>query len=224
MIERLRANLGAVRARIEAACRRAGRDPGTVTLVAVTKSVGVPVVEALLELGQRDLGENRAVEGAERVAGLRRPATWHFIGRLQTNKARKVLEAFQVLHSLDRHDLAGELEKRLSASGRVLPVYVQANVSGEASKSGWSPPELPDALARVREACPHLRVEGLMTMAPEGPAGSARPHFRALREAAGRLGLGGLSMGMSGDFEEAVEEGATIVRVGTALFEGLNPQ
>jgi pyridoxal phosphate enzyme (YggS family) len=208
---RLRANLEGVFRRIEGACRRAKRDPAAVTLVAVTKTLPGELIPGLAEAGVREIGENRAVEGLARVGGLtgfRR----HLIGHLQTNKVRKALEWADVLHSMDRDGLAEALAK----AGAKLPVFVQVNVSGEATKGGYAPSALPGALERARKA---LDVRGLMTMAPAGA--DARPVFRELRRLAESAGLGGLSMGMSQDFEAAVEEGATHVRVGTALFEGV---
>lgn len=214
----LRDNLARVRDRIDAACRRSGRDPSGVTLVAVTKSASDAEVEALLALGVRDFGENRAVEGAARAERFGDRARWHFIGHLQTNKAGRVAAAFHVLHSLDRPALAEDLEKRCAARNRHLPVLVQVNVSGEATKGGFRPEEAAAAVAAVRANRPHLDVEGLMTMAPAGEPESARPHFRRLRELAAACGVRNLSMGMTADFDIAVEEGATHVRVGTALF------
>jgi pyridoxal phosphate enzyme (YggS family) len=210
-LERLRANLEGVRRRIDLARRRAGRPEGSVTLIVVTKSVPAEHLGRLLELGVRDIGENRAVEGQARVGKLsafRR----HLIGHLQTNKVKKALGWADVIHSLDRPALEDELRRH----PRRPPVYLQVNVSGEASKGGYRPEEAQSALERVRG---FLDVQGLMTMAPEGPG--ARVHFRRLRELGGELGLPGLSMGMSGDFEEAVEEGATAVRIGSAIFEGV---
>jgi hypothetical protein len=207
---RLRANLDGVLRRIEAACRRSGRDPGAVTLVAVTKTLPGELIPGLAEAGIREIGESRAVEGLARVGGLtafRR----HLIGHLQTNKVRKALEWADVLHSVDREGLVEALER----AGAKLPVFVQVNVSGEATKGGWAPAALPAALGRARRS---LDVRGLMTMAPAGA--DARPVFRELKRLAAESGLEGLSMGMSQDFEIAVEEGATHVRVGTALFEG----
>ena len=199
---RLRSNLEGVRARIAAACARAGRSPSSVTLVVVTKSVPKELIPRLSELGVTDIGENRAVEGADRVAGaggFRR----HMIGHLQTNKVAKALQWADAIHSVDRASLVRELSK----SNKKLPVFVQLNVSGEASKGGFPPEESEAAVAEAKKA---LDVVGLMTMAPEGV--DARPHFRRLRELAARLGLAGLSMGMTQDFEAAVEEGATHVR------------
>ena len=208
---RFRSNLEGVRSRIEAACRRAGRDPAGVTLVAVTKTIPGELIPGLAEAGIREIGENRPVEGLARVGALR-GFRRHMIGHLQTNKVRKALEWADVLHSVDREGLVEALEK---AQAR-LPVFLQANVSGEASKGGFAPSELPAALARARRS---LDVRGLMTMAPEGA--DARPVFRALKRLAEESGLRELSMGMSQDFEAGVEEGATHVRVGTALFEGV---
>lgn len=210
-LERLQSNLEHVRGRIAAACARAQRDPASVTLIVVTKSVPKELIPRLAELGVRDIGENRPVEGLDRVgalAGFRR----HMIGHLQTNKLGKVLEWADVIHSVDRASLLRELAK----SNKKLPVFVQINVSGEASKGGYGAAEAEAAVAVARRS---LDVLGLMTMAPEGA--DARPHFRLLRELGARSGLAGLSMGMSQDYEVAVEEGATHVRVGTAIFEGV---
>jgi len=199
-----------------------------VTLVAVTKTVGVPEILALARLGAADFGENRADALAEKraaVAAAGLAARWHMIGHLQTNKARRALPTIDALHSLDRRSLLDALARELAATDRApLPVFVEVNVSGEASKGGFAPADLRAALeaaGRVRG----LDVRGLMTMAPlSSDPESSRPIFRRLRELrdeARSLGyLGGLelSMGMTQDFEVAVEEGATHVRVGAALF------
>jgi len=210
-LDRLRSNLEGVRGRIAAACARAKRDPASVTLIVVTKSVPKELISRLADLGVKDIGENRPVEGLDRVgplAGFRR----HMIGHLQTNKLGKALQWADVIHSVDRASLLRELAK----SNKRLPVFVQINVSGEASKGGYRPEEAEAAVAEARRS---LEVLGLMTMAPEGE--DARPHFRGLKDLADRCGLPGLSMGMSQDYEVAVEEGATHVRVGTAIFEGV---
>ena len=210
-LSRLRSNLEGVRRRIAEACARARRDPASVTLIVVTKSAAAEILPRLTELGVTDIGENRPVEALERVGtltGLRR----HMIGHLQTNKVGKTLAWADVIHSVDRDSVAAELRKH----AKRVPVFVQINVSGEASKGGYGPGDAEAAVARARQG---LEVVGLMTMAPEGV--DARPHFRALRELASRTGLRQLSMGMTQDFEVAVEEGATHVRVGTAVFEGV---
>jgi len=210
-LARLRDNLEAVRGRIRAACARVGRDPAGVTLVVVTKAAPGELISRLADVGVTDLGENRAVEGLRRIGsltGFRR----HMIGHVQTNKVTKMLRWADVLHSVDRAALLDELGK----AQRKPPVFVQVNVSGEATKGGFRPEETPDAVAHARRS---HEVLGLMTMAPQG--GDARACFRGLRELAGRCGVEGLSMGMSQDFEPAVEEGATVVRIGSAIFEGV---
>ena len=209
-LDRVRSNLDDIRRRIDAACRRAGRKPEEITLVVVTKTIPGEQISKLAEAGVTEVGENRAVEAGERLAGARGMRR-HMIGHLQTNKTRKALSWADVLHSVDRISLVDAL----IAAGAAIPCYVQVNVSGEASKGGFRPEDVAAAVAAARKG---LRVEGLMTMAPEGE--DARPHFRRLRSLAEREGLRGLSMGMSQDFEAAVEEGATLVRIGSAVFEG----
>ena len=210
-IDRLRSNLDAVRARIAAACARSKRDPSEVTLIVVTKAVPADVIPRLAELGVQDIGENRPVEALQRVGslkGFRR----HMIGNLQTNKVGKTLAWADCIHSVDRPSLLDAL----SGCNKKVPIFVQVNISGEASKGGYGPE---GAEAAVSEARRSLDVLGLMTMAPEGV--DARPHFRRLRELAARVGVSKLSMGMSQDYEVGVEEGSTHVRIGTAIFEGL---
>jgi pyridoxal phosphate enzyme (YggS family) len=212
--------LAVVRERIAGAARAAGRDPHDITLVAVSKEVGVDAVVDALAAGQRDFGENRAQELAHKVAALagypheREPA-WHFIGRLQRNKVKSVADATALWHSVDRVEI-GEAIERHAPGARVL---VQVNVGGEAQKGGCRP----DEAAGIAEALANLglNVEGLMTVPPQGD--DPRPVFAELRALATRLGLRTLSMGMSGDFEAAISEGSTIVRVGTAVF-GARPQ
>ena len=217
----------AVRARIEDACVRSGRDPADVTLVAVTKTFERPTMEAVLNAGVPDLGENRALEFADKAEALGDfpgdGPTWHFIGSLQRNKAREVAERADLFHALDSDRLAKELDKRARAADRVLDCLVQVDISGEASKHGRPPDEAERFLDRL-PAFENLRVRGLMGMAeaaaPEDLDRVVRPQFASLRALADRLGrdrLPLLSMGMSGDFEVAVEEGATHVRVGSAI-------
>jgi PLP dependent protein len=225
---RLARNLEAVRSRIDRACTRARREPSEVTLVAVTKGVGADETLELARLDVRDLGENRADALEGKRAALARSGLelrWHMIGHLQTNKVRRVLPHVDVLHSLDRDSLAETLSREVERSGRApLSAFVQVNVSGERSKGGVAPRELP-ALLDLCRASPRLAVCGLMTMAPlADDAEASRPCFRRLRELRDEVrSLGyrevlGLSMGMSQDFEIAIEEGATHVRVGSLLF------
>lgn len=226
-----------VRERIAAAAQRAGRSPAAITLVAVTKTHPAEAVAAALATGVADMGENRVQEASEKIAQLasqRGAIRWHLIGHLQRNKARQAAELFDLVHSLDSLRLAEALSRNVSAQ-RVLDVLLQVNVSGEASKEGFGLPggvenraALPALLADVERivALPGLRVRGLMTVAPWGSdPEQARPTFRALRLLRDELSRrfpqadwSQLSMGMSDDFAVAIEEGATIVRVGRALF------
>lgn len=228
---RVRERLARVRERVEAAARRAGREASAVTIVAVTKGFPAEVVVAAATAGLTAVGENRVQEArAKRPAAaalfaadpaLRAPA-WHLIGHLQANKVRAALELFDWIEAVDSIALASELSRRLAAAGRRLPVLVEIKTAPEPTKHGFAPEEALDLVPRIA-ALPGLEVAGLMTVA--SLAGPERPAFRALRQLAERLaaafpsgGPGQLSMGMSGDFEEAVEEGATILRLGTALF------
>jgi pyridoxal phosphate enzyme (YggS family) len=217
-------NLNEVRAVIAAACRRAGRDPGQVRLVAVSKTVDLERIRAAIAAGQDLFGENYLQEAAGKIAALGRQLSWHLVGHLQTNKARGAVDLFDLIHSVDRGKLARALDAAAARLGKVQDVLIQVNQGGEETKSGVEPAA---ALALLQEVArlPHLRVLGLMTMPPWflDPE-QARPYFRALRELRDRLrDLSGLpltelSMGMSDDFPVAVEEGATLVRVGTAIF------
>ena len=217
--------LGEVRAKVAAAARRAGRDPGEVEIVAVTKTHGAEVVEEAWRAGLRIMGENKVQEAAWKKPASPSGPEWHLIGHLQGNKVRHALGIFDFIHSVDSAKLAGRIDfiaDEIGASPRIL---LEVNVSGEKSKSGMKPEEVEPTLRHIAESCPRVTVEGLMTMAPfsENPE-DARPYFRRLRELRdemeSKLGIGlpRLSMGMSGDYEVAVEEGATWIRLGTALF------
>lgn len=222
------ANLAAVRERMAAACARAGRDPDGVRLVAVTKTVGPDEIRELYRLGVRDFGENRVADGVAHKEALGRDdAVWHLIGHLQRNKARAALAGgFLRIHSVESEKLLAVLDDECGRLGARPDILVEVNVSGEDSKYGVRPDALP-ALAKTALAAKRLRLSGLMTMAPftDDPE-EARPVFRGLRllrdELARETGaaLPHLSMGMTGDFEVAIEEGATLVRIGTALFAG----
>ncbi len=218
--ESIALNLAAVRDRIDRAAARRGAAPNSVRLVAVTKTVGLEEVRALYDLGVRHFGENRVDSALEKIREAKFPdAVWHMIGRVQRRKARDVASAFARVDSVDRDALGDELDKRCAQAGVTLPVLVEVNVSREASKAGYPAEELAAALDRFRERR-HLRVEGLMTMAPflDDPE-EARPVFARLRALCDRHGLTVCSMGMSNDFEVAVEEGATEVRIGSDLFK-----
>jgi pyridoxal phosphate enzyme (YggS family) len=223
----LETNLNRVRARIGAACRRAGRSDSSVSLVAVTKTVGVPEILELARLGQCRFGENRVQDALAKHAELSgRGFEWHMIGHLQRNKVRDVLKMFSMIHSVDSERLAVEIDKEAAKQGLTVPVLIEVNVSGEATKEGLEPAAV-RAVATAVSSMPHVRLAGLMTMAPlVDDAEETRPVFRRLRgllEELRAVGLPGadlrhLSMGMTQDFEVAIEEGATLVRVGTALF------
>ena len=211
-------NLERVRARMAEAAVRSGRSSDSVRLVAVTKAVGIEEARALLELGVSDLGENRVEDARTKVEALGSQAQWHMIGTVQRRKAGEVVELFAYVDSVDRVELAEALERKCAEHAKMMPVLLEVNVSGEASKHGFVPADLPSALERIGRLA-HLRAEGLMTMAPlaDDPE-EVRPVFAGLRKLAEPLGLRELSMGMSNDFEVAIEEGATQVRIGTALF------
>jgi pyridoxal phosphate enzyme (YggS family) len=218
-------NYHTVLERIAAACERSGRDAAAVTLVAVTKYAPTAAVEELVALGHRDFGENRPQQLLERASQFPPDVNWHLIGPLQRNKARKLLPAAKLIHSVDNLRLLEALD-RLAAELSLRPLLLlEVNVSGEASKHGFSPDELRAAWPAIVKFT-RLDVAGLMTMAPatDDPE-TARPHFRSLRllrdelAARGPCPLPELSMGMSGDFDLAIEEGATLVRVGSVLFE-----
>jgi pyridoxal phosphate enzyme (YggS family) len=220
----IRENLDRVRERIARAAERAGRRAGDVLLIGVSKTVDVERIRAAVAAGVPALGENRVQEAKAKVAEMGRPVPWHLIGHLQTNKVRDALEIFDLIHSLDRMELAHELERRAHQRERPVPVLLQVNVGGEASKGGFEPDAVPQALeeiARMRS----ILVRGLMTIPPAVErAEDARGSFRTLAALAKRVGLAELSMGMSGDFEVAIEEGATMVRVGTAIFGARPPK
>jgi len=212
-------NLADVRARMAAACARAGRAPEDVRLVAVTKSVDLATCQALHALGVTDMGENRIEIASPKVAALGRAITWHMIGNVQRRKAREVVQLFDCVDAVDRVELAEALQRRLEGEARHLPILIEVNVSGETAKHGFAPADVPAALGAIA-AFEHLDVRGLLTMAPyEAPEPEIRGYFRALKALCTEHGLPECSMGMTHDYEIAIEEGATQVRVGSALFD-----
>jgi pyridoxal phosphate enzyme (YggS family) len=214
----IRANLERVRERVARAAERAGRRAEDVLLVGVSKTVDVARIRAAIAAGLGALGENRVQEARDKITELGRTVQWHLVGHLQTNKVRDALELFDVIHSVDRIDLARELDRRARAKGRTIDAFVQVNVGGELSKGGWPPEAIESAVGAI-SALSGLKLRGLMTIPPAVErAEDARAWFRTLRKLAERHGLPELSMGMSADFEVAIEEGATMVRVGTAVF------
>ncbi len=230
----LEGNIARVRERIAAAARRVGRDPQEITLVAVTKTVPADRIRAAWELGVTDFGENRVQEAVAKIplvipegeAETGRPAPrWHMIGHLQRNKVKRVIPLFDIIHSVDSVRLAREIDRRAGRAEKVMPVLLEVNVAGEATKYGFAPEEVLPAVEEIKEL-PHLEIQGLMTVPPiaEDPE-EVRPHFRRLRELRDELARRfpslnwhHLSMGMTDDFEVAIEEGATMVRIGRAIF------
>jgi pyridoxal phosphate enzyme (YggS family) len=218
-------NIARIRERIDQACHHANRDPAEIKLVAVTKNVPAGRIRDALDCGLHCFGENYVQEALPKIRELGPDVEWHFIGHLQRNKVKHVLGNFRLIHTVDRLSLAQQIEKRAPEESRI-PVLLQVNIAGETTKSGVPPDELIDLLQAVTHLS-HIRVCGLMTMPPffDDPE-RARPYFVALREWRDRLkteippphGLAELSMGMTGDFEAAIEEGATYVRIGTAIF------
>jgi len=220
----LAANLSNIRQRIAAAAARAGRSPDAVTLLAVTKSQPPEAVQEAARLGLALFGENKIQEAKAKIPLCPGRLRWHMIGHLQSNKCRDAVELFEMIQSVDSLHLAEEINKRAEQAAKTLPILLEVNIVGEASKFGYQPEHLLADLERLN-ALGRLEIHGLMTIPPWSPLPeTVRPVFRKLRELKGqcerKLGapLPHLSMGMSGDFEVAIEEGATLVRIGTALF------
>jgi pyridoxal phosphate enzyme (YggS family) len=214
----IEANIREVQRRMARACERSRRSPDEITLVAVTKGADVSTIRAAFQYGIRDLGENRVQEAEGKIAqlaDLKPDVTWHMVGHLQSNKTKSAVELFDIIHSVDSIKLAEVLSRRVE---KPLPVLLEVNVSGEATKGGFSVGETEAAVKEIGRL-PNLKLMGLMTVAPVTAEPEAvRPVFRKLRELRDSLGLKHLSMGMTDDFEVAVEEGATMLRIGRAIF------
>ena len=217
-------NLEAIRQRMAAACVRAGREPGTVTLLAVTKGQPPEAVAEAAKLGLTLFGENKVQEAKAKIPLCPGRLRWQLIGHLQTNKCRDAVELFEMIQSVDSLHLAQEINQRAEQAARTMPILLEVNAAGEASKFGYSPERLLSEFSQIN-ALPRLEIHGLMSVPPWTPdPEKVRPLFRQLRALKDQceqlLGapLPHLSMGMTGDFEAAIEEGATMVRIGTALF------
>jgi pyridoxal phosphate enzyme (YggS family) len=217
-------NLNSIQQRIRSACERAGRAPESVTLLAVSKTHPPETIQAAADCGQLLFGENKIQEAKAKIPLCPGKCRWHFIGHLQSNKIRDAVELFQMIQGVDSLGLAQEISKRCEQAAKRMPILLEVNVAGEASKFGYKPEQL---LAELNElnALPKIEIHGLMAIPPyTTEPEKARPYFRRLREIKTQceeiLGapLPCLSMGMSGDFEVAIEEGSTLVRIGTALF------
>jgi pyridoxal phosphate enzyme (YggS family) len=220
----LASNFHEVRKRIEAACTRAKRDPAEVTLVAVSKSQPPEAIAEAANLGQLIFAENRVQEAKAKIPLCPGSIQWHMIGHLQSNKCRDAVALFQMVESVDSLSLAEELDKAAAKQSKTIPILLEVNIAGESTKFGFKPAAVLEQLNAIN-ALKRLEVHGLMTIAPyTSDTETVRPIFRKLRELKGKcedkLGapLAHLSMGMSGDYEVAIEEGATIARIGTALF------
>ena len=218
----IKTNIDNINKKIKNACERAGRQPSEITLVAVTKTASIIQVKEAVDCGLQDFGENRIQMAQEKIAilgsieGLR----WHMIGHLQTNKVAKAVELFDLIHGVDSIRLAEEINKKAKAKGVVFPVLLEVNVSGEESKFGVRTEEVKSLIAQT-DMLENIDVKGLMTMAPfsDDPEDS-RPYFKKMALLKTDLGLQYLSMGMTQDFEVAIEEGSNIVRIGRGIFDG----
>jgi pyridoxal phosphate enzyme (YggS family) len=220
-------NVARVRERVRQAAQRVGRDPASVRLVAAAKTVDVARIRAAIASGVTIVGENYLQEARRKIGQLGRDVVeWHLIGTLQRNKVRYIFDLFDLLHAVDRLELAEEIHRRGQRLGRRMPVLLEVNIGGEASKSGFLPQALLDEVEKLARLT-HMPVKGLMTVPPPtATPEEARPFYQELRDLRDRLvrkGIEGLdfaelSMGMTADFEVAIEEGATLVRVGTAIF------
>jgi len=215
--DEIRANIADIETRIAAACARAGRDRAEVTLVAVTKTFPASDVEHAIAAGMSDVGENKVQEGREKRPLVKASARWHLIGHLQSNKAKDAVRLFDVIQTVDSIALAERIARMAEAEGKRQEVMLQVNVGGEEQKSGAEPSEVAEIAQRVRHL-PSLQLTGLMTIPPVGEADAMRPYFRELKAMRDDLGVRHLSMGMTDDFEVAIEEGATLIRVGRAIF------
>lgn len=222
----LKANFDALTERIINSCAKAKRDPKEIIIVGATKTVPYYIIEISIELGLKIVGENRVQEAAEKYQYLGNKIQWHLIGHLQTNKVKKALEIFDMIQSVDSHHLALEIEKRASVLNRSVPILIEVNTSGEASKFGVNPKDVFSLTSEILKL-PHLKLQGFMTLGPglamQDPEHS-RPCFRLLYELRAKvnkefgLELPYLSMGMSSDFEVAIAEGSNMIRIGTLLF------
>ena len=213
----IRANVSAVETRIAAACVRASRPRESVQLVAVTKTFPASDVDHAIAAGITDVGENKVQEARDKRPSVAGSARWHLIGHLQSNKARDAVRLFDVIHSVDSTELAERVARLAEAEGKRQDVLLQVNVGGEDQKSGAEIADVPSLVQRI-SALPSLRLAGLMAIPPFLEPEAVRPYFRKLRALRDDLGVAELSMGMTDDFEVAIEEGATIIRVGRAIF------
>ena len=215
--DEIRAGVAAVEARIAAACARTGRDRKDVQLVAVSKTFPASDVDHAIAAGITDVGENKVQEARDKKPSVTASARWHLIGHLQSNKAKDAVRIFDVIQTIDSIELAEKIAKAADSASKQQDVLLQVNIGRESQKSGAEPETVAELVRRI-SGLSSLRLTGLMAIPPAGEPEDVRPHFRALRAMRDDLGLRELSMGMTDDFEVAIEEGATIVRVGRAIF------
>lgn len=215
--DEIRANIVALESRIAAACGRAGRKREDVHLVAVSKTFPASDIDHAIAAGMTDIGENKVQEARDKKPAVSAAARWHLIGHLQSNKAKDAVRLFDVIQTVDSFDLAERIARVAETAGKRQEVLLQVNIGREAQKSGVEPEDVADLAKRIA-ALPSLHLSGLMAIPPLGEADEMRPYFRELRALRDELGLQQLSMGMTDDFEVAIEEGATIIRVGRAIF------
>jgi len=225
-------NIDRIRNQVAEAAARSGRSPEDITLVAVTKTYPVDFVVAAFHSGIIDAGENRIQEALPKIDALSNDLSlsqmkWHLIGHLQSNKAKQAVQNFDLIHSVDSVKLATEISRHADSLKRIMPILLQVNVSGEGTKSGLEPDNLQESLEEILSTCPHVMIEGFMTMAPFGTPEEARPSFKGLHIIRERINTKishprytgkHLSMGMSNDFQVAIEEGSTMVRIGSSIF------
>jgi pyridoxal phosphate enzyme (YggS family) len=216
-LEEIRANLTAVERRIVAACDRCARRREEITLVAVTKTFPAAAVDAAIAAGATDIGENRVQEARDKKPAVAGMARWHLIGHLQSNKAKDAVRLFDTIHSIDSGELADKVGRAAASAGKRQDVLIEVNIGREPQKAGIDPAEVTRVTAAIRKI-DSLSLLGLMAIPPIGEAEAIRPYFRELRKIKDDLGLSHLSMGMTDDFEVAIEEGSTIIRVGRAIF------
>ena len=215
--EEIGANFAAVEKRVSAACARAGRQRGDVTLVAVSKTFPADAVSAVIAAGATDVGENRVQEARDKQPDVRGAAKWHLIGHLQSNKAKDAVRLFDVIQTIDSLSLAEKVDRAAAAMQKTPSVLIEVNVGREEQKTGVLPDDVAQ-LAKNVSKLGHVRLSGLMAIPPHGEPDEMRRWFRDLKRMGDDCGLGHLSMGMTDDFEVAIEEGATIIRVGRAIF------
>jgi len=220
-------NLAKIRARIEKAAQIVGRDPSEITLIAVAKGQKAEKILEVLDAGQEDIGENYAQEMLQHVGATHPlPIRWHFIGHLQKNKVKKIIDKMTMIQSVDSFEIAKEIDRQSTAIGKIQPILIEVNLGGEKSKSGINPMEVSSIIDKIK-MLDHLDLQGLMTLPPYNPdPETVRPFFREMREIRDAINLKRiykhplkeLSMGMTHDFDVAIEEGATIIRIGTGIF------